>query len=150
MALLLKRSKGSCKTFPCYRFSWTLFRYWKPRLSPPEFVAGIAKYFKLDQNLKLINRWELTKNEWEYILKSELSEDVQLWLQAELKQAPHHGKMAIQMVVGMLDGYNQEGKFHVQYNFYKNGVPLEGYYDSDNLGEIYTAYNQAIIGFKSN
>lgn len=117
----------------------------------PKFVAGIAKYFKLDQNLKLINRWELTKNEWEYILKSELSAGRPIMVAGRTKTSPapwENGNSDGHWYI--LDGYNQEGKFHVQYNFYKNGVPLEGYYDSDNLGEIYTAYNQAIIGFKPN
>ena len=46
-----------------------------------------------------------------------------------------------------VDGYNTNGEFHVLYNYGPAGNPIQGYFDADDLGGIYTEYNQMIIGF---
>ena len=109
-------------------------------------VPGLIQYFKLDPGLHLVNRWEVTKNEWINVFKTELLAGRPLLIAGRTTTSPAPGEPG--NVSGHwfnVDGFNSQGQFHVTYNYGK----IEGYFDADDLGGVYTSYNQAIVGFKA-
>lgn len=112
----------------------------------PELVPGLVKYFKLDPGLRLVNRWEVTREQWIDMLMKELTAGRPVMVSGRTSDSPAPwGSGSSQGHWFNVDGYDAKGLFHVLYN-YGN---LEMYSDADNLGERYIAYNQAIVGFKA-
>lgn len=111
---------------------------------PSGLVPGLVQYFNLDPGLRLVNRWEVTRDEWIAILKRELSNGRPVMIAGRTTSSPSPWQSgSSQGHWYNVDGYNAQGEFHVLYN-YDN---FAGYYDADNLGGTYIAYNQAIVGF---
>ena len=111
-----------------------------------ELAPGLVQFFKLDPGLRLVNSWEITKDQWISTLKAEFLAGRPVMIAGRTPASPAPGQPG--NVAGHwfnVDGFNTQGKFHVVYNY--GGI--EGYFDADNLGGVYTAYNQAIIGWKA-
>lgn len=109
-------------------------------------VPGIVQYFNLDPGLHLVNRWQVTREEWINILKTEFLAGRPVMIAGRTPDSPAPGLPG--SVSGHwfnVDGFNAQGLFHVSYNY--GGI--DGYFDADNLGGVYTSYNQAIVGFKA-
>lgn len=114
----------------------------------PELLTGLIKHFKLSSELKLINRWEVTRDKWIETLKTELSNGRPVMIAGRTKDSPAPWQPGNSSGHWFnVDGYNTNGEFHVLYNYGPAGNPIQGYFDADDLGGIYTEYNQMIIGF---
>ena len=114
----------------------------------PSLVEAIKTHFKLSSDLKLVNRWEVTRDKWIEILKTELSSGRPVMIAGRTKNSPAPWEAGSSSGHWFnVDGYNSVGEFHVLYNYGPVGSPIQGYFDADNLGAEYIAYNQMIIGF---
>jgi len=112
-----------------------------------ELVPGLIQYFSLDPGLKVVNRWEVSREEWINTMKNELLNGRPFMVAGRTTSSPAPwGSGSVAGHWFNVDGFNAEGKFHVLVNYGK----IEGYYDADDLtgSEGYTAYNSAVIGFK--
>ena len=112
-----------------------------------ELIPGLVQYFMLDPGLKVVNRWDVSREEWINTMKNELLNGRPFMVAGRTTSSPAPWESG--SVAGHwfnVDGFNAEGKFHVLVNYGK----IEGYYDADDLTgkEGYTAYNSAVIGFK--
>lgn len=116
------------------------------RDASPALVTGLVQYFDLDPGLRLVNRWEVSREVWITLLKTELSEGRPVMIAGRTTTSPAPWESGSSQGHWFnVDGYNAQGEFHVLYNFNNT----EGYYDADNLGGTYISYNQAIVGFKA-
>jgi len=117
----------------------------------PGLVPGLIQYFNLDPGLRVVNRWEITREQWINTLRTELLAGRPILVNGRTTTSAAPGQPGT--IAGHwfnIDGFDENGLFHVLYNFNDiYGQPFEGYFDADNLGGTYTAYNSVIIGFKA-
>lgn len=118
---------------------------------PTGLVPGLIQYFNLDPGLRVVKRWEITREQWINTLRAELIAGRPILVNGRTTDSPapdQPGSVAAHWF--NIDGFDENGMFHVLYNYNDTyGQPIEGYYDADNLGGKYTAYNSVIIGFKA-
>ncbi len=107
--------------------------------------GALVDYFGFKSSLHWVDRWNYTKEEWIDILKNELANGRPVLMMGRTTDSPppwesghHKGHYWV------LDGYNANNEFYCDYAF----NDIRGYYDVDNLGEIYIAYNSALIGIE--
>lgn len=109
--------------------------------------AAFIDYFKFSSNATIVNRENYTKQEWIDIFKNELDNGRPMVIVGRTPDSPAPDEPG--QITGhwwICDGYNSAGEFYVDYAF--GGI--KGYWDIDNLGEVYTAYNRAVIGLQPN
>ena len=118
---------------------------------PTGLLSGLVQYFNLDPGLRQVKRWEITRAKWINILRTELLAGRPILVNGRTTDSPAPGQPgSIAAHWFNIDGFDENGMFHVLYNYNDTfGQPIEGYYDADNLGGKYTAYNSVIIGFKA-
>ncbi len=110
-----------------------------------DLPSTFVNYFKFSQNASIVYRENYTRQEWFDIFKAELDAGRPIVVVGRTPDSPAPGESG--RVYGhwwVCDGYNDADEFYVDYAF--GGI--RGYYDIDNLGGIYTAYNRAIIGLE--
>jgi hypothetical protein len=130
----------ACQSVGYYLFIWT-------GNVNSALVPGLKQYFNLDDGLRVVNRWDYSREEWINLFKNELLNGRPIMVAGRKVTSPAPWEQG--SVAGHwfnVDGFNAEGKFHVQIN-YSN---FAEYDDIDNLTgtQGYIAYNSAIIGFK--
>lgn len=109
--------------------------------------AAFIDYFKFSPNATIVNRENYSKQEWIDIFKNELDNGRPMVIVGRTPDSPAPDEPG--QITGhwwICDGYNSAGEFYVDYAF--GGI--KGYWDIDNLGEVYTAYNRAVIGLQPN
>lgn len=105
----------------------------------------MVEHFHFSMNYFIINRWEYSKEEWIEFFKYELDHGRPIIIVGRTPDSPAPWEPGgFQGHWWICDGYNEYGEFYVNYSFNN----IKGYYDIDNLGEIYTAYNSAIVGLE--
>ena len=112
---------------------------------PSKVPAAMVNYFGYKSGAQLVHRWDYTKEEWINIFKNELSNGRPIIVEGRTTDSPapwQGGNWKGHWWI--CDGYNENDEFYINYSF--GGT--KGYYDIDNLGEIYIAYNSAIIGIE--
>lgn len=106
---------------------------------------AMIQYFNFSTNYFIINRWEYSREEWIEFFKYELDHGRPIIVEGRTPDSPAPWEPGgFQGHWWICDGYNEQGEFYVNYSFNN----IKGYYDIDNLGEIYIAYNSAIVGLE--
>lgn len=107
----------------------------------------MIQYFNYSPYCWVVNRWDYSKETWIEIFKEELDNERPIIVVGRTPDSPAPWEPGgWQGHWWICDGYNENDEFYINYSF--GGI--KGYYDIDNLGEIYTAYNMAIIGLEPN
>ena len=107
--------------------------------------GAMVDYFKFSETADIVYREEHTRQEWIDIFKNELDNGRPMIIVGRTPESPAPGQSG--RIYGhwwICDGYDSDGNFYVDYAF----GDIRGYYDIDNLGGTYTAYNRAIIGLE--
>ena len=106
---------------------------------------AMVDYFKFSDNADIVYRENFTRQEWIDIFTGELDNGRPIIIVGRTPDSPAPGQPG--RIYGhwwICDGYDSDGNFYVDYAFNN----IRGYYDIDNLGGVYTAYNRAIIGLE--
>lgn len=107
--------------------------------------GAMEDYFGFSSDWVILNRWEIPREEWIEIFKYELDNDRPILVVGRTPDSPAPWEPGgWQGHWWICDGYNENDEFYVNYSF--GGI--KGYYDIDNLGGIYTAYNIIIVGLE--
>lgn len=107
--------------------------------------GALEEYFNFSSNWLILNRWEISREEWMEIFKYELDNERPILVVGRTPDSPAPWEPGgWQGHWWICDGYNANDEFYVNYSF--GGI--KGYYDIDNLGGIYTAYNTIIVGLE--
>jgi len=112
---------------------------------PSKVPDAMVNYFGYKSVAQLVHRWDYTKEEWINIFKNELANGRPIIVEGRTTDSPapwQGGNWKGHWWI--CDGYNENDEFYINYSF--GGT--KGYYDIDNLGELYIAYNSAIIGIE--
>ncbi len=107
--------------------------------------GAFVEYFGFKESLQWVDRWNYTKAEWIDLLKNELANGRPIMMLGRTTDSPAPwvpGSFSAHYWI--LDGYNESDEFYIDYAF----NDIKGYYDVDNLGGIYVAYNSALIGLE--
>ena len=109
--------------------------------------GAMEKYFEFKSDALILNRWQTTKEDWVAVFKYELDHGRPILVIGRTEDSPPPWDPGgWQGHWWICDGYNENDEFYVNYSF--GGI--KGYYDIDNLGGIYTAYNTIIVGLEPN
>ncbi len=107
--------------------------------------GAMEEYFSFSSDWVILNRWEIPREEWIEIFKFELDNGRPILVVGRTPDSPAPWEPGgWQGHWWICDGYNSSNEFYVNYSF--GGI--KGYYDIDNLGGIYTAYNIIIVGLE--
>lgn len=107
--------------------------------------GAMEEYFNFSADATILNRWEISREEWIEIFKFELDNGRPILVVGRTPDSPAPWEQGSwQGHWWICDGYNSNDEFYVNYSF--GGI--KGYYDIDNLGGIYTAYNTIIVGLE--
>ncbi len=110
-----------------------------------DLPSTFVDYFNFSESAEIVYRENFTRQEWIDLFKAELDAGRPIVIVGRTPESPAPGQSG--RVYGhwwVCDGYNSDDQFYADYAF--NGI--RGYYDIDNLGGIYTAYNRAVIGLE--
>lgn len=110
------------------------------------FIEALQRHLNVSGNVRFARRWEYSKEEWITLLKDELAHGRPLMTAGRTADSPapwEDGSVAGHWY--NIDGYNEAGQFHIEYNIGGPGLP--GYLDADQFGE-YGSYNLVVVGFE--
>ena len=107
--------------------------------------GALVNNFGFKSSLHWVDRWDYSKEEWIDILKNELASGRPILMLGRTEDSPAPWQSgSYRAHYWILDGYNTNDEFYIDYAFNN----IKGYYDADNLGGIYVAYNSALIGIE--
>lgn len=112
---------------------------------PSKVPDAMVTYFGYKSGAQLVHRWDYSKEEWINLFKNELANGRPIIVEGRTTDSPapwEGGSWKGHWWI--CDGYNENDEFYVNYSFNN----IKGYYDIDNLGGVYIAYNSAIIGLE--